>query len=96
MDPAQPGFQGRNAKIRLNETDAKFIDVLHTDGKPFIPFLGLGMTTSVGTVDFFINGGLFQPNCVIDGENFMYKSFYDIPNITLASKNHQLKIKYLF
>lgn len=84
MDPAQPGFQGRNSKIRLDDTDANFIDVLHTDGKPFLPFLGFGITKSVGTVDFYLNGGLFQPNCVLDGENFMYKSFYDVPNITLA------------
>lgn len=83
LDPAQPGFQGRNPMIRLNKTDANFIDVIHTDGRPFLPWLGLGMTVGVGDVDLFVNGGKWQPNCLLDGETF-YKSFFEIPKITVA------------
>ncbi|XP_034945186.1 pancreatic triacylglycerol lipase-like [Chelonus insularis] len=84
LDPAQPGFQGKNALVRLNNSDASFIDVVHTDGKPFLPFLGLGMTSGVGHVDFFVNGGKWQPNCLLDGEAFPYKNFWEIPMITIT------------
>ncbi|XP_057338618.1 pancreatic triacylglycerol lipase-like [Microplitis mediator] len=84
LDPAQPGFQGRNPEVRLDNTDADFVDVVHTDGKPFLPFLGLGMTSGVGDVDYFVNGGKWQPNCLLDGESFPYKSFYQIPKVTIT------------
>ncbi|XP_015123706.1 pancreatic lipase-related protein 2 [Diachasma alloeum] len=84
LDPAQPGFEGKNPLIRLNGSDAQFVDVIHTDGRPFLPLLGLGYTSGVGNVDFFVNGGKFQPNCVLDGENFPYKRLAEIPKITIA------------
>lgn len=69
--------------MRLDENDAKFIDVVHTDGRPFLPFLGLGMSVRVGHVDFFVNGGKYQPNCILDSEGSMYKSLLDIPEMTI-------------
>ncbi|XP_012276801.1 pancreatic triacylglycerol lipase [Orussus abietinus] len=101
LDPAQPGFQGKAASIRINDSDASFIDVVHTDGKPFLPFLGLGMSESVGTVDFFVNGGLLQPNCLLDGEPVVIKSLFDIPKLTidvmynLATCSHSRASRYM-
>ncbi|KAK0164528.1 hypothetical protein PV328_003145 [Microctonus aethiopoides] len=101
LDPAQPGFEGKNPIIRLDESDASFIDVIHTDGRSFLPFLGLGMTSGVGTVDLFVNGGKWQPNCILDGESFPYKSIYKLPKITinilynLATCSHSRAPRYM-
>ncbi|XP_051170178.1 pancreatic lipase-related protein 2-like isoform X2 [Leptopilina boulardi] len=101
LDPAQPGFQGKNALVRLDNADAKFVDVIHTDGKPFCPFLGLGMEVSVGSVDFFVNGGLAQPGCIFDGKIYNITSIKDIVNITmdviynLATCSHSRAARYM-
>ncbi|XP_014273125.1 pancreatic triacylglycerol lipase isoform X1 [Halyomorpha halys] len=64
LDPAQPGFQGTPATVRLDPSDAEEVDVIHTDARLFIPFFGFGMLTPVGTVDFYMNGGSSQPGCL--------------------------------
>lgn len=74
LDPAQPGFEGYPSKVRLDPSDADNIDVLHTDAKPTFPFLGFGMLSPVGTVDFYLNGGSMQPGCLSLPS--------DVPNIT--------------
>jgi hypothetical protein len=33
LDPAEPYFQGMPSFVRLDPTDAKLVDVIHTDGK---------------------------------------------------------------
>lgn len=44
---------------RLSHTDAKFVDVIHTDGGVF------GYPWALGHADFFPNGGTpLQPGCV--------------------------------
>lgn len=40
LDPAQPYFQGTPTSIRLDKSDAEFVDVIHTDSAPTIPYLG--------------------------------------------------------
>ncbi|CAF0926951.1 unnamed protein product [Adineta ricciae] len=62
LDPAGPYFEGKNALVRLDPTDAKFVDVLHTNTE--IAFgLGLGSGEVSGHVDFYVNGGQNQPGC---------------------------------
>lgn len=48
LDPAQPAFEGEDSVVRLNASDAQFVDVVHTNGVPLEPFVGLGMTRPVG------------------------------------------------
>lgn len=62
MDPAEPMFHGTEPVVRLDRTDAKFVDVIHSAARPFSTG-GMGMTESIGHVDFFPNGGYFQPGC---------------------------------
>lgn len=59
-DPAKPGFQFRDVNLRLDETDAEFVDVYHTNQ-------GVqGYVGAMGHVDFFPNGGgPLQPECSI-------------------------------
>ena len=35
LDPAKPNFEGKDKICRLDETDAKFVDVIHTDIEKF-------------------------------------------------------------
>ncbi|XP_061601273.1 inactive pancreatic lipase-related protein 1-like isoform X2 [Cololabis saira] len=63
LDPTEPYFQGTNASVRLDTSDATFVDVIHTDGLSFRSKRGLGMTESVGHIDFYPNGGELMPGC---------------------------------
>lgn len=36
MDPAQPHFTETPTLVRLDRSDALFVDVIHTNTKPFI------------------------------------------------------------
>ncbi|KAM3666260.1 pancreatic triacylglycerol lipase [Ammospiza maritima maritima] len=63
LDPAQPYFQGTPIEVRLDKSDAEFVDVIHTDTAPTIPNLGFGMAPAVGHLDFYPNGGVEMPGC---------------------------------
>ncbi|XP_015997972.2 pancreatic lipase-related protein 2 [Rousettus aegyptiacus] len=63
LDPAEPCFQGTPEEVRLDPSDAMFVDVIHTDSAPIFPFLGFGMSQKVGHLDFYPNGGKQMPGC---------------------------------
>lgn len=56
---AGPFFTGFPARFTdpLRKTDAKFVDIIHTD----ITFFGL--STESGSADFWPNAGKDQPEC---------------------------------
>lgn len=62
LDPAGPGFEGTDDQVKLDRSDAQFVDIIHTDVKPLM-FLGFGIRQPTGTVDFYVNGGISQPGC---------------------------------
>ncbi|XP_046366527.2 pancreatic lipase-related protein 2-like [Haliotis rufescens] len=62
MDPAGPSFDRDNTDIRLDKTDAMFVDVLHTDAEHLIK-LGFGMMRRMGHADFYPAGGFDQEGC---------------------------------
>lgn len=58
LDPALPLFEGNSSNRRLTPSDARFVDVIHTDGGI------LGNPTAMGHADFYPNGGRpLQPGC---------------------------------
>ncbi|XP_022230241.2 pancreatic triacylglycerol lipase [Drosophila obscura] len=58
LDPALPLFEGNSSNRRLSPSDARFVDVIHTDGGI------LGNPTAMGHADFYPNGGRpLQPGC---------------------------------
>ncbi|CAC5375489.1 Phospholipase A1 member A,Endothelial lipase,Pancreatic lipase-related protein 2,Inactive pancreatic lipase-related protein 1,Pancreatic triacylglycerol lipase,Putative endothelial lipase [Mytilus coruscus] len=59
LDPAGPAFYTANVKVRLDSSDATFVDVIHTDGV-------LGLQKNMGHADFYPNGGKIQPGCLTD------------------------------
>jgi Lipase. len=36
LDPADPYFSGTESIVRLDPTDATFVDIVHTDAAPFV------------------------------------------------------------
>jgi hypothetical protein len=91
LDPAGPEFErdGATAALnsaRLDPTDAKFVDVIHTDGyaSPFslqaiaAPTNHFGTLVPMGTIDFYPNWGYHQPNSglsIIANHNSSFEYF---------------------
>ena len=68
LDPAGPCFENRNQENRLVRSDAKFVDVIHTDGYYPHPVLltawicrHYGTLIPLGHLDFYPNNGYSQP-----------------------------------
>ncbi|KYQ55339.1 Pancreatic triacylglycerol lipase [Trachymyrmex zeteki] len=65
LDPASPFFRHhlfREKSKKLDATDARLVDVIHTDGsQDFMD--GFGLLKPIGHIDFFPNGGREQPGC---------------------------------
>ncbi|XP_050313727.1 phospholipase A1-like [Anthonomus grandis grandis] len=60
LDPAGPLFTENNINNRLDPTDARYVQILHTnDGL-------LGFNIRMGHTDFYPNGGSTQPGCGVD------------------------------
>ncbi|KAK6629854.1 hypothetical protein RUM43_003675 [Polyplax serrata] len=58
LDPAFPLYIFQGDVGHLAKSDAKFVDVIHTDGGVF------GFPNPIGHVDFYPNGGIaLQPGC---------------------------------
>lgn len=62
LDPAAPLFTDTDPIVRLDPTDAHFVDIVHTDANPLMKG-GLGINMRLGHVDFFPNGGFDNPGC---------------------------------
>lgn len=56
LDPARPGFSISNPSNRLADTDAQYVESIHTDKL-------LGIHYPISQVDFFVNNGEKQPGC---------------------------------
>nr|QJE50405.1 pancreatic lipase-related protein [Diaphanosoma celebensis] len=76
LDPAGPGFPLNNTDHRLDVTDAEFVDVIQTNSGDLIDN-GLGYGPAIGHVDFYPNGGEFQPGCYLSHlfETYVTKFF---------------------
>lgn len=57
LDPAMPLFVTADLDNKLDATDAEFVDVIHTNA------LVQGKVEQCGHVDFYLNGGVYQPGC---------------------------------
>ncbi|XP_041480798.1 pancreatic lipase-related protein 2-like isoform X2 [Lytechinus variegatus] len=82
LDPAGPYFEDTDPIVRLDPSDATYVDVIHTDTDPLYNF-GYGMYAPCGHMDFYPNGGNDQPGCdpsliediIVDGfyEGYQYQ-----------------------
>ncbi|XP_030380899.1 pancreatic triacylglycerol lipase [Scaptodrosophila lebanonensis] len=62
LDPAAPLFTDTDTIVRLDRSDAHFVDIVHTDANPLMKG-GLGIYQRIGHVDFYPNGGFDNPGC---------------------------------
>ncbi|BFZ16540.1 hypothetical protein BsWGS_19579 [Bradybaena similaris] len=65
LDPAGPYFENTDPVVRLDPSDAVFVDTIHSDAKNLLQ-LGFGMKEAVGHSDFYPNLGHDQPGCTRD------------------------------
>jgi len=76
LDPASPGYEDLDAIVRLDATDALYVDAIHTDGREEDRSIeqrvvcgGLGTMQTSGHLDVYVNGGEGQPGCVLEGHD---------------------------
>lgn len=74
LDPAGPYFENTPPQVRLDPSDAVFVDVIHSDGTANLK-LGLGLMQALGHVDFYPNGGKDQPECPATSGKVLYAIF---------------------
>ena len=55
-------FEAYAPEVRLDSTDAIFVDAIHTDAVP-LDEAGFGARSPCGHIDFYPNGGGSQPGC---------------------------------
>ncbi|XP_077862180.1 inactive pancreatic lipase-related protein 1-like [Saccoglossus kowalevskii] len=63
LDPGALAFEDEDPAVRLESTDAQFVDVIHTAAGNSITNIGIGIKGVSGHVDFYPNGGSEQPGC---------------------------------
>ncbi|XP_007907350.2 pancreatic triacylglycerol lipase [Callorhinchus milii] len=63
LDPASPFFKDTPLEVRLDPSDAKFVDIIHSNAAPLFPYVGFGLLEPTGHIDFYPNGGKFMPGC---------------------------------
>ncbi|XP_053618225.1 phospholipase A1 2-like [Plodia interpunctella] len=59
LDPSGPCFRNVPAEYRLNPSDGERVDVIHTNIE------GYGNPERLGHIDFYVNGGEYQPGDLI-------------------------------
>ncbi|XP_060838912.1 pancreatic triacylglycerol lipase-like isoform X1 [Rhopalosiphum padi] len=91
LDPARPLFLSKRSAERLNNTDAQFVDVVHTTN------LVLGQHKPIGNIDFYPNGGISnQPGCRYDyvyGEVCSHFKSYEFYARSIRSRDEFKSIK---
>lgn len=60
LDPANPLFKKDDTSGRLDASDAKFVQCIHTSGNL------LGVDYDTGDADYYANDGNEQPGCGLD------------------------------
>lgn len=71
LDPALPLFITASTHDKLDESDAEFVDVIHSNA------LVQGKIERCGHADFYMNGGIIQPGCFqSDASAFSLYFFY--------------------
>lgn len=84
LDPAGPLFESQDPRARLDQSDADFVDVIHSNGENLI-LGGLGSWQPMGHVDFYPNGGRMQKGCT----NLFVGAVTDIIWCKSSTKNRQ-------
>ena len=77
LDPAGPLFFTTSKEGRLYKGDAKFVDVIHSNGGETDIIFGIRKMS--GDVDFYPNGGNIQAVCLEDWQSIVNSTAYNNP-----------------
>ncbi|KAI8494204.1 hypothetical protein Bbelb_279640 [Branchiostoma belcheri] len=95
LDPAEPLFEHTDPLVRIDPTDAAFVDIIHTDGSSILT-LGFGLDQQVGDVDFYPEGGAQQPGCdesiISRVENLFTDGFATIDHALSCSHSRAIEL----
>jgi pimeloyl-ACP methyl ester carboxylesterase len=89
LDPAGPMFACQNTATRLDPTDAKFVQAIHTNGDNFF-YGGAGTLEQMGDIDFYANGGQIQAGC----ERGVPQVVHDILHLNFSSMEDDLSCSH--
>lgn len=91
LEPAGPGYFPTSAAHRLDKTDAKFVDVIHTNAQNSdYDYYHFGYPLTVGHVDFYVNDGSNQPGC----DDILGCSHFRAHELYIASFNESRILGY--
>ncbi|KAH9519054.1 Inactive pancreatic lipase- protein 1 [Bulinus truncatus] len=91
LDPAGSQFDNTNEKVRLDPSDAVFVDVIHTDSEHLL-VLGHGASHPLGHSDFYPNEGHNMPGCTLK-ENIQELGFVKGTKKNLGC-SHSMSVTY--
>jgi len=89
LDPAQPCFKADSPEIRLDPSDADFIDVIHTNGR-ILEKLGLGLPEPIGKTFSFPHTHIMRITIINDCLHFI---LYEKQLETLRCRS---KVNYIY
>ncbi|KAF4019273.1 hypothetical protein G4228_011066 [Cervus hanglu yarkandensis] len=89
LDPAGPCFHDTPNEVRLDPSDANFVDVIHTNAVRLFFELGAGTINACGHLDFYPNGGKHMPGC----EDLITPLFKFDLSIYKEGWRHKLSVK---
>ncbi|CAL4069798.1 unnamed protein product [Meganyctiphanes norvegica] len=76
-EPAGPLFHNQTSDKILQSTDAAFVDVIHTNGGDVTQEC-VGLQDALGHVDFYVNGGVRQPGCLVIDSGCCHNRAHDL------------------
>ncbi|XP_059170483.1 lipase member I-like [Physella acuta] len=91
LDPAGPSFKDTPPEVHLDPSDARVVDVIHTDTGSS---LSMGARQPMGTLDFYPNGGDSQPGCSTNLFDLISAVMFNFDRGTLACSH--LRAVHLF
>ncbi|XP_055919713.1 phospholipase A1 2-like [Eupeodes corollae] len=85
MDPAFPIFESLGPEDRLAETDAEYVETMHTNGGQW------GFYHPIGQTAFYPNGGKYQPGCGIDSDGMCshQKAIYYLAEAIISGEKNE-------
>ncbi|ESO97126.1 hypothetical protein LOTGIDRAFT_143457, partial [Lottia gigantea] len=96
LDPSGFGFENVDKRVKLDPEDAAYVDVIRTNcGSLIRGDFGGESRYQVGTVDFYVNGGISQPGCSKNRLNFRRDILKgNLEDITKVACSHMRAVEY--
>ena len=100
LDPAGLYFENTDPRVRLDPSDAEYVEVIHTDGLASSK-KGFGLFQTIGHTDYYPNGGVDQPKCFKTSDKLLKGVFNDAAvniqgqNDILACSHYAATLFYL-